>query len=297
MRFFIGLDGGGSGSRAQAALADGARTAVLHGGPANVHSDPERALANIRELLERCLQAVADLAPQARRDGAVVVLGLAGASESNAAPMLRAALPWPELQVTGDLDITLAGALQGRAGIVAALGTGSVLARLREGQVQRIGGHGFVLGDEASGAWLGRQALSLALHMHDGLAPQGALGAQLWARFGTVTALLAFARDARPADFATLAPMVLAQDRAGCPQACAILDAACAYLQRAITLLQTGAPALPVVGCGGLGPALLDRLGASVMPGLTRAEPLGSALDGALWLARNMPHPPTGKKP
>ena len=286
MRVYIGVDGGGSGSRAQAALEDGRRTPVLHAGLANVYSDPEGAVDSLRPLLAQVFDAAAALTPQPPPAPAAVVLGLAGAAETSCAPMLRAALPWPGVQVMGDLDITLAGALRGQPGVVVALGTGSVLARRQNGQVRRIGGHGFMLGDTASGAWLGKRALQAALLMRDGLAPPGALGAQLWARFGTVPALLAFARDARPADIATLAPLVLAQDRAGCPQARAIVDEACAYLRRAITALQEGDPTLPVVGCGGLGPALLDRLAASAMPGLVRAEPLGSALDGALWLAQ-----------
>lgn len=288
MRFFVGLDGGGTGCRAQAQLDSGQRTAVFQGGPANVFSDPEGATAQIGALLRQCCDAAQALAPSVGPDPAAVVLGLAGASESGAEPMLRAALPYSHLHVLGDIDITLSGALQARDGIVVAIGTGSVMARQQAGTAQRLGGYGFLLGDEASGAWLGRRALSAALHTRDGLAPASLLSDLIWQRFRTVAGILDFVRHAHPADFAALAPLVLDHDSAGCPMACAILDDGCAYLQQAITVLQAGNARLPVAATGGLGPTLLDRLCAGPMPDLRRTAPLGGALDGALWRARSL---------
>ncbi len=286
MQLFIGLDGGGTGCRAQAELPDGQRTAPVSGGAANVHSDPDRAQAEIADVLARVMAQARALLPDGGDITPVVVLGLAGASESGAAVRLRAGLPYADLTVCGDIEISLAGAFEDGDGIVMAVGTGSVLARQRGGQMQRLGGYGFMLGDEGSGAWLGREALRAALQARDGLSPDGPLTRAIWDRFGDLPAMIGFAAQARPSDYAALAPLVLEQGRGHCPVAEHILDRGCAYLLHAITHLQAGAPAMPVAALGGLGPALLDRITGQGGAALRPVPPKGTALDGALWLAR-----------
>ena len=295
MQVFIGLDGGGTACRAQAELEDGQRSAVLTGGAANVTTDFDRALEQIAGVLTRAVEAAQTLAPGATLAAPRVVLGLAGASESGAAARLQAALPYPALTVCGDIDIAVAGALGAEDGIVLAVGTGSVLARQRGGQVLRVGGYGLVLGDEGSGAWIGREALRRTLHARDGLRPAGPLTDALWRSHGPLPALIGFARRASPADFAALAPRVLEHDRAGCPVAGAILDDGCGWLLHAIRHLQAGATDLPVVPLGGLGPPLLERLRARDGAELHTRPPRGTALDGALSTARRAV--PTGAFP
>lgn len=280
MQIFIGLDGGGTGCRAQAEFGDGRRGAVLTGGPANVFSDFDAAMHAISDLLARCIAQAGGAVFQP-----VIVLGLAGATESGAAEQVKARLPYHNVTVLGDIDIALMGAFPEGEGIVMAVGTGSVVARRYGGWVQRLGGHGLVLGDDCSGAWIGREALRRCLLAQDGLAEEGALTRLIWARFGSVRAIIGFAAQARPADFAALAPLVLAQ--AHCPVAGAILDAACAYLRRAIRQLQAGQPEVPVAATGGLGPALLARMVQCDSAGLRNMAASGTGLDGALWYARN----------
>lgn len=287
MRIFIGLDGGGTGCRAQAELEDGRRTQVVTGGAANVFSDPDGALREIAAALAQTLAHAQDMLPGGGVADTQIVLGLAGASESGAAQRLQHALPYPQVCVLGDIDISLKGAFRHDAGIVLAVGTGSVLACQRGGQMQRLGGYGLALGDEGSGAWIGREALRLCLHARDGFGQGGPLVQALWQRFGSVSQIIGFAGRARPADYAALAPLVLQYDRAHCPVAGAILDRGCAYLQRAISHLQAGAHDMPVAPAGGLGPVLLDRIMAQGGAYLHRAAAKGTALDGAIWHARH----------
>lgn len=289
MTLFIGLDGGGTGCRARAARADGSFGACVTGGPANVHSDLPGAVAEIGRVLARVLRAEGVTDPT--HPGLRVVLGLAGATETGAAAHLARALPYPNLTVLGDIDIALRGAFQDRDGIVMAVGTGSVLARQTQGQMHRIGGYGFALGDEGSGAWLGRRAMSATLHARDGLTPEAPLTHAVWSKFKTVAAMLDFTTSASPADYAALAPRIMALDDDGCPLARAILDEGCAYLLGAIRQLQADAAQMPVAALGGLGPALLGRIAATATPALTITPPMGTALDGAVWLARHLsPH-------
>ncbi len=285
MQIFLGLDGGGTGCRAQARLGDGRMTAAHRGGPANVHSDPEGAIANIRALIDATLAEARALAGGPIQ--AQAVLGIAGAVETGAAPRIIAALDLPRVQVVGDVDLALSGAFEGDDGIIAALGTGSVFARQIDGAMARLGGYGFLLGDEASGAWLAREAMRRALHARDGLGPEGPLTAALWSRFADPGAMMIFGRDAAPGDFAALAPLVVQHGEAGCPVGSAILDAAADWVTRVIDKLQPEGRRLPVALMGGIGPVIGRRLTGRGVD-CPQVQPKGSILDGALWRAQRM---------
>jgi glucosamine kinase len=146
--------------------------------------------------------------------------------------------------------------------------------------MRQMGGHGFVLGDEGSGAVLGRALLSRALRAADGLVDETPLLRQVLEDFGGSRGVIDFAASARPADFAALAPRLIDTDDAAAE---AILSDAVADLHRMLMVLQ-GPGVLPVTFIGGLGPTYAARLGGH-WP--VRA-PLGSALDGAIAMAREM---------
>ena len=287
MQVLIGVDGGGTSCRAQAELPNGQRTPVFSGGAANIASDFDSALHEIASILAQVIEAARAMIPDAPALAPRIVLGLAGASETGADAQLRAALPYRDVLVCGDIDISLSGAFGDRDGIVMAVGTGSVLACQKSGQIRRLGGYGLTLGDEGSGAWIGRAALQHALHARDGLSVTGPLVDAVTDRFPTLPDIIAFASSARPADFAALAPLVLEHDRLHCPVAGAILDQSCAYLLRALNQLNTGAQSLPVAPLGGLGAAMLARIIAQGNAHLHCVAPKGTGLDGALWKARH----------
>jgi glucosamine kinase len=213
--------------------------------------------------------------------GAVTaVLGLAGANDRAAAAELEQVLPFRRTRIVTDGHIAVAGALGDRDGIVAVLGTGSVFV-VQRGRVQReIGGKGLILGDEASGAWIGRSLLAAALRADDGFEPLTPLLQTVLAQNGGVAGIIAFAKAATPADFAALAPLVT-----GSPDlaALAIMDQGTRQILQAIALLQ-GRDRLPVVCLGGLAPAYTPRISTH----WPLVQPLGTGLDGALALAQAM---------
>lgn len=270
---FLGIDGGGTGCRA--VLADGRGKILGRGtaGPANIASDFDGALGNI---LTAAAQAAQDVPLSALRAG----LGLAGANAGAAAERLRPHLPFARAAVVTDAETAALGALGDDWGIVGAIGTGSVYAR-RDGEgLRQIGGRGLALGDEASGAWLGKMALSRALRAADGLIAGTPYLHALIAQLGGVDAAVAWAVTARGADFATLAPgIVESRD----PAALALMDEAAAEVNAAIAALQRQPP-LPVVLIGGLGPVFAPRIASR----WTLRPAAGSALDGALALARQI---------
>jgi glucosamine kinase len=205
-------------------------------------------------------------------------LGLAGANAAGASAALRRALPFARLRIETDAIAAVKGALGGRDGIVAAIGTGSVFASQRAGVIRQIGGWGLVLGDEGSGARLGRTLLAAALGAVDGFRPMTPLLRAILDEHGGTEGVIAFSLAARPADFAVLAPRILSADDSA---AQAVVAAAVGDVAASIAVLQ-GEAVLPVCFIGGLGDAYAARL-AGRWP-LVAAK--GSALDGALTLAR-----------
>ncbi|MFO1141713.1 MAG: BadF/BadG/BcrA/BcrD ATPase family protein [Amaricoccus sp.] len=280
MGLFLGIDGGGTGCRAAVCDAAGRVLGRGEGGPANVWSDPDRALESI--LAAAGAAATAAGTPLARLDA---VLGLAGANVPEAAERVAARLPFARFRIESDAFVALKGALGTGDGITAALGTGSVYGVQRGGEVRMIGGWGFVLGDQGSGARIGRAVCEAALLAHDGIVAMTPLLATTLDAAGGPAGVVAFGQRATPADFARAVPDVLAAAAAGDPAGIAILGEAEAAVARAIDRLQADGP-LPVCFLGGLGPIYAERL-AGRYPGLIR-PPLGTALDGALALARGL---------
>lgn len=274
MDIVIGIDGGGTACRF--ALIAGGTRIDLSLGPANVTSDRAGALETLAAGLARLATAAGhDLS------GARLHAGLAGVLTPEDAAAVRAALPVAVAEVTDDRPTTMRGALGTHVGTVAAIGTGSFFGRRTGAALRFAGGWGSRLGDEASGAWLGRGLLAATLHAEDGLRPRTPLSALLRARFGGPAEIVAFARDARPADLAALAAEMSAQ--AADPLAQDLLREGAGWILRSARALGW-APGERLVLAGGLGPAYAPFLDAPT------AAPEGSALDGALALAAGLPN-------
>jgi glucosamine kinase len=273
---FLGIDGGGTGCRAAVADATGRVLGEGRAGPANIASDVMGARDSI--LLAARQAMAAATGSDAALSGVAAGMGLAGANAAGAVSTLRQALPFARLRIETDAIAAVKGALGGRDGIVAAIGTGSVFASQIGGQIRQIGGWGLVLGDDGSGARLGRSLLAAALGAHDGFRAMTPLLRAVLDEHGGSDGIIALSITARPADFAALAPRMLASDD---PAAREVVAQAVEDVARSIAVLQ-GDPALPVTFIGGLGAAYALRLAGRwpVVPAL------GSALDGALLLAR-----------
>jgi glucosamine kinase len=281
-RFFLGIDGGGSGARARLA-GDGRPLGEGTAGPANVGNDPAGAFAAL-DAAARGALAAAGLADVDRAD-VVAVIGAAGAADAGAAAGI-AAMPFgfAGLKVVTDAEIALEGAFAGGDGGILIVGTGSqAYGRLAERRL-RVGGWGPSLSDGGSGAVIGRRAARRALEAHEGLAAASPLTEAIVARLGgSPPALSAFGKAARPADWAALAPLVFDHAAMGDPVAAALLAAAVAEVAALIGRLAAegiGAVAL-MGGLAGRYRPLLEPRFASLL-----VVPRGDALDGAIRLAR-----------
>jgi N-acetylglucosamine kinase-like BadF-type ATPase len=203
----VGIDAGGTRSRA--CLAEGGPGGRVlgrgSGGPGNALSVGRADLT--RHLAAAVGEALAEAAsaPQWRADGGgprgrvgAAFGGFAGAAPGAgpergaelAASCLRDALAAHGITgvpvgVGGDTEVALAAAPGAPAdGLVLIAGTGAVAARLAGGRSAAVSdGHGWLLGDEGSGFWLGNRAVRAALEALDGRGPWTALVPRVVAHF------------------------------------------------------------------------------------------------------------------
>ncbi len=260
-RFVVGVDGGGSRTRAVVADESGTPVGSAEGGPSAVRpGDVERSASTIAAVVADAL-AAAGGAPGAP---SVLSVGVAGVGREPERLELERALVAralaDEVVVQPDAVVALEDAFGDGAGILLIAGTGSVAyGRGPTGVLARCGGWGPVCGDEGSGVWIGRRALSVVTAAADGREPETALTGVVVtaAEVSSVEDLIGWAAKATPADLASLAPVVLQCADSGDARATAIASFATeelilhvvALARRLFTDERAGAP---VALAGGL---------------------------------------------
>ena len=252
MDLVVGVDAGGTTSRAVVASAAGDVLGRGRAGPGNPISAGAVAAAR---AMGAAVRAALGSTPPARVAGAV--LGIAGTSVFTDPAVAGAfAATWAGLGLTcpmtvvGDVVTAFAGGSPLPGGHVLVAGTGAIAARVQDAEVvATVDGHGWLLGDEGSGRWIGLQALRAAVR--DWSAP---LAAQVAARTGVDSAdeLIRWAGRLPLAEIDALAPLVCAGSRAGDPTAEAITTAAAHRLVDSLDALGGGPGPVPVVLAGGL---------------------------------------------
>lgn len=195
---------------------------------------------------------------------AVLYVGVAGAGRESEREALRLALAArglaDEVIVVPDAEIALDDAFGEGPGVMLIAGTGSVaFARGPSGEFRRAGGWGPVIGDEGSGAWIGRRAVNVAAASADGREPATALLDALLTAIDAddPAALIPWAAEATPARFAELAPVVLRVAANGDLRANTLLSMAIEELVLHVRTLARGLfvderAAVPVALAGGL---------------------------------------------
>ncbi|WP_206950695.1 BadF/BadG/BcrA/BcrD ATPase family protein [Trinickia acidisoli] len=280
--FLMGVDGGGTGTRVVLADAHGVELAQAEGGGSGLALGVARAWQAIEAA---CAQAFAAAGLQLDWARCALGCGLAGVNNRDwLADFVARAPKLAALDVQSDAYTTLLGAHGGEAGVIVAVGTGSIAAVLdRDGACRIAGGYGFPSGDEASGAWLGLRAVVHVQQALDGRARPDAFSDALLARMSVCDrdALVVWLCEANQTAYAGLAPVVLAhRDH---PVAAALLAQAGADIAQLVDALDSSAR-LPIALCGGLAAPLAEYVPASHRTRLR--PPLADSAHGALELAR-----------
>jgi len=179
VQYFLGVDGGQSSTTALIGDASGRVLGVGRGGPCNHVSGPE-ARARFSAAVGGCV-AQARVAAGLPSDLAfeAACFGFSG-SPSDKDALVASMFTLRRRLLSHDAFIALSGAHAGQPGLITIAGTGSIcFGRNAAGQAARLGGWGYVFGDEGGGFDLTRQALRAALRMEEGWGPPTALRAAL----------------------------------------------------------------------------------------------------------------------
>lgn len=174
----LGGDLGGTSTRI--VIADHEGNVVGRGAAAggNPTSHPASAAANFGQAIHQALEG---LDPSLVR---TAVIGAAGGSAlSNPGVRAQFDTAWSgaglvcEADYIGDLEVAFASGTPEPDGTVLIAGTGSAAGLVRDHRLTRTAdGHGWLLGDDGSGFWLGREAMRSLLRALDLGEPIGALG-------------------------------------------------------------------------------------------------------------------------
>ena len=279
--FFIGIDGGGTSCRAALAGPDGVVLGRGGSGAANILTDLDGGVRHIIEAAgAACREAGLNTDVFGNCD---VVLGLAGANVEATVGALVEQLPFRRCAVESDALIAVHGALGDGDGAVAILGTGSVFAAKNGSSVRTIGGWGFVLGDQGSGAVLGRSLMQEALLAYDGVRPASPATEHVLRDFdNNPQKLVTFAHAALPGAFARYAPVIFEYAREGDAVATGLVQTAARVVDACLDVVLRDTNSNLCL-LGGLGASFEPWLNAEHRARIVPAQ--GDALAGASQLA------------
>ncbi|MDM4766831.1 BadF/BadG/BcrA/BcrD ATPase family protein [Pelomonas sp. SE-A7] len=283
MRFLIGVDGGGTGTRLRLSTVDGRQLGQGDAGPSALGQGVAQAWAHVQQALQVACRGAGmeqlDLAECA------IGLGMSGAGNAQAVAEFLSGHPgYARVVLDNDGYTTVLGAHGGEPGAVIASGTGSVGEALRrDGSRVCVGGWGWIIGDEGSGAWLGQKAMRHAMQALDGRAQAGTLARGIWRVAGQDReSLIAWCAAAGQHGYATLAPLVF-EHAAGDAVAEGFVGEAVIELEKLAAALDPAGD-LPMALCGSiavrLGPLFSTTLRQRCVP------PQGDSAAGALLLIR-----------
>ncbi len=300
---FFGIDGGGTHSRL--ALVDRERKVLARSeaGSTNIYSvTKEEVFANISTLLDSALKS----AGRNMQDVAAGCFGSAGLGREEEQKLFRGFFDsllgkdFP-VKLCTDGEILLCGGLESLEGYCLIAGTGSIaLGRSQAGELVRSGGHGYMLGDEGSAAWIGRTAIARTLRsLEDRDISTGMLPDILETTGLTKSDELVkyVHHDADKSKIAKLAPVVTQAARKGDPLALDILRIGAGELALLVKSVIGQSPLIKhmeLVLAGGVmehDEIVTSKLRESLakdFPGLLVSSPKSSALEGACMLALSL---------
>src|SRR5690606_9954326 len=240
-RYYLGVDGGGTNCRIRLANENLETLAEARNGRSNLQIDGGEPA--YRAILDgtRDVFAAAGI-DYARAADTHACFGMAGGRMDTARDAF-AARQWPfaGVKVFDDIDIAHAGALAGGEGGVIIVGTGSAAMSIVAGKRHQAGGWGFHIGDQMSGAIVGRELVRYAVEAEDGLVESSPLTqAGLNRALATAMDLSRPSRDGgagdaaligrAPAEYGKLMPLFIQHFEQGDPVAIKMMDIELGYI-------------------------------------------------------------------
>ncbi|MDJ0497496.1 MAG: BadF/BadG/BcrA/BcrD ATPase family protein [Acidimicrobiia bacterium] len=258
---FIGVDAGGTTTRAVAVMANGRIVGMGRAPGANTWSSG----TSIPHVISAAIRAaIGELEPTSIAAGVIAVAGAASARPGLVTDIEEG---WKQLGIPGspnlvpDVLAAYAAGTTAPTGLVLAAGTGAIAAVIDHYQVtRRAGGHGWLVGDEGSAVWLGIEAIRASLRAIDGTGPTTALITpicqQLHIDSNDIESLprriVAAAHSQPPAQLGQLAPAVIDAHESHDPIATTLVETAARHLTATAKAAASDTPPPKVVLAGSL---------------------------------------------
>ena len=249
--YYLGIDGGGT--KTALALADASgnilRTLRAPGcNPVDIGMEPAQGVLR---------SAIDEILGQIPRSSVSLFAGIAGGTTGDHpqqfADFFRS-LGFHQAQNHNDAQNAIAAGLRGGNGVLAILGTGSIVYAVSGDNRHRIGGYGYLFGDAGSGYHIGNLGIQAAFAATDGSGPVTLIKEKIDGYAGSeFPKNLAFFYEGGKRCIAGCAPLVLEAYREGDGEAARILDAAmAAFAPQLISAAQFVGDSDPIVLIGGL---------------------------------------------
>lgn len=288
-KLYVGVDGGATKCIVRVENEYGQLLGREISGPASIRISPAQAWDSIRTALTAILKPL-NLSLDHQHDFHVG-MGLAGCEVEEAyRTFIQQENTFSSLVVTSDAHTACLGAHNGGNGAIIIAGTGVVGFQVEEGMTAKIGGWGFPHDDMGGGAWIGLQAITIALQTLDGRLPPSLLATAVSQHFhDDFNAMVSWANQANSTAFAELAPIVIKQAQLNDAASIAILQQAAVAIDNvasALTAKQTTNVILPCTLVGGIAPFLEPYLSTALRARLRNA--LAPPDAGAVMLVREL---------
>ena len=257
--YVLGIDAGGTKTVCLLADEKGSILAEARSGGANLQAHGELEVEKVLHHVMDTALGELDVRPSA------ICLGIAGVDRPQDADAIRGIMRrigWKaRTLVVNDALVALVAGAGDTPGVVIIAGTGSIAyGRNAHDQAARAGGWGYLLGDEGSGFWIGRRALSAVVRAADGRGPATELSERVMAHLKLVRAsdLIheTYYRDLKRGAIAGLAPVVEVARAEGDAVAAEILAQAARELTVAaasvVTRLGMRGEVFPTILAGGI---------------------------------------------
>ncbi len=300
MCLVLGIDGGGTRTRASIVQGD---TVLAHGESGSIKRlrvGAEVAETNLRALLKTVYAQAGVKSVRAACCG-VASVSMPGSTEWITAVFKD--FGEERIDIVGDQVIALDAAFQGGPGILQIAGTGSnTIGRAPDGSQESAGGWSSHLGDEGSGYWIGLHSVRRALKAYDREQPTQVLKkvGELWGTPG-LDELVNLGDGTPGPDFAALAPVINELAEAGDPVALDVLAQASKDLVEFVLLVREKLlrkhaikGEVPVAWTGGV----IEKMRLvrepffaglrAVAPEIPIGDHSAVSLDGALWRAKRL---------
>lgn len=282
--YFLGIDAGGTKTRARLTDASGKIIGEGESGAGNIRFGIPKVYASLSGAYGEAI-AQAGLSEShistIRAGFGIAGIGRLGATEQ----LLAMPFPFQKVFIENDAKIANIGAHGGEDGGIVIIGTGSIgIANVNSKDI-RVGGYGFPISDEGSGAYIGLQAIRITLRASDGRLEHSDLTRKVLKKFGGDTqAIVSWMDSATATEYATMAPDVVNAAEAGDYHGRLITSHSAWHIEIMVRgLFGMDVPRVALLG------GLAQRMEPWMSPDirLKLVKPKGDALDGALRLAQH----------